>query len=107
MNCIAFAEGSVLKISTAAPRRATDPEIAILQLSEQEYAALHKNPKDFVNNNHVFEQPVREMVMQSPAPNAMRVTAPAAVDSAATGTTWLVLVRHRPDSSAVGAAVAA
>jgi hypothetical protein len=106
MNCIAFAQGSVLKISTAAPRRATDPEIAILQLSEQEYAALHKNPKDFVNNNHVFEQPVREMVMQSPAPNAMRVAAPAAGDSA-TGTTWLVLVRHRPDSSAVGAAVAA
>lgn len=106
MNCIALAQGPVVKISTAAQRRATDPEIAILQLSEQEYQALHENPKDFVNSHHVFEQQVREMIMQSPAPGATSGAVPRG-SASNNGATWLVLVRHRPDSSAVGAAVVA
>ncbi len=107
MNCIAFAQGPVLKISTTTTRRATDPEIAILQLSDEEHAALHNDPKDFVNGHHIFDKDVNSMSVASHASNVRSRAQLKAVAEADTSATWLVLVRHRPDSSAVGACVPA
>lgn len=107
MNCIALAQGPVLKISTTAQRRATDPEIAILQLSEEEHAALHAKPKEFVNGHHVFDKEVNSMTVPPHGPNAPSPAPSQATVAVAAGVTWLVLVRHRPDSTAVGACVAA
>ena len=97
MNCIALAQGPVVKVTTNVQRRATDPEIAVLQLSEEEHKALHAAPKDFVNHNHVFDKDVNTMMLPS------HVMQAATAETATVA--WLVLVRHRPDSSAAGSCV--
>lgn len=107
MNCIAVGPGPVLRVSTTAQRRATDPEIAILQLSHKEHAELHQHPKEFVNGHHVFDKDVNSMEIPPHASGAMTLSPSQPVAAADTSVSWLVIIRHRPDSSAAGACVAA
>jgi hypothetical protein len=56
MHCIAFVQSTP-----------TSPEIAILQLDNNEHSALHKNALQFVNEKQIFRKSVKSVEIASPA----------------------------------------
>jgi hypothetical protein len=83
-----------LKFWKAVPPQGQEPEIAVLRLSSQKYAEMKKGPKDFVNKIRLFDRPLNSLELQ-PEP-----TGPGAKNAVP-----LVIVVHRPNSSAYGSAV--
>jgi len=92
-----LAEGSeVLKVWRQLPPQGTEPEVAVLRLSEEKYRKLLASPKEFVNNPQVFDKPVNSMDVNTEAVGLVGDKA-----------TRLLVVVHRPNSTAMGVAAAA
>ncbi len=62
MNWEKLADGhEVLKVWRQLPPQGTEPEVAILRLSDEKYRKLLASPKEFVNNPQIFDHPVNSM----------------------------------------------
>lgn len=97
MNWEKLAEGSeVLRVWKQLPQQETEPEVAVLRLSEEKYRELLASPKDFVNNAKIFGKPVNSMDVHTEAVGLVG-------DKAAR----LLVVVHRPNSTACGVTAAA
>ncbi len=62
------------------------PEVAIMDLTEERYAAFRHDPKTFVNSYHFFSCPVREVKSRSGTPRVFKSV--------------LVTINHEPDCAA-------
>lgn len=74
-----------------------DSEIAIVQLSNDEHNALHKNAKEFVNTNNVFVPPAVNSVKVEPHAQPQAKVAASA--------TWTATIRHWPGCNCSAACV--
>ena len=73
------------------------PEIAIVQISEEEHGELHKNPLDWVNKHKVFPKAVKSVYMLPHESGPARKAGPGAES------TLIVTFVHFPKCAAVGA----
>ena len=97
MNWEKLAEGhEVLRVWRQLPPQGTEPEVAILRLSEEKYRKLLASPKEFVNNPQVFDKPVNSMDVHTEA-----------VGFVGDKATRLLVVMHRPNSTASAVAAVA
>ena len=81
-----------------------EPEIAVLQLSDEEHTALHTNALGFVNNNQVFGKPVNTVDIE-PHPKKSSTAKPKAGAKAAVSSTWTTTILHWPNCTCRGACV--
>jgi predicted phosphohydrolase len=74
------------------------PEIAVLQVSSEEHAILHKpvEGKKLVNDKHVFKKEIRELKM---APHAATEAIPEKAN-------WMIMLVHMPQCTACGTCLA-
>jgi hypothetical protein len=70
-----------------------EPEFAIVRMRDAEYKKFQENPKDWVNDHHIFKAKVREMKPLG--------TAKSEKDPPPEETYWYVLMSHWPGSVAV------
>ncbi|HKN34987.1 MAG TPA: hypothetical protein VJX16_17230 [Terriglobales bacterium] len=70
-----------------------ETEFAIVRLSDAEYKKFQENPKDWVNDHHIFKAKVREMKALG--------TAKSEKDPPPDETYWYVVIGHWPGSTAV------
>lgn len=85
----------------------TDPEIAILRISNQEHDDLHKDPLGFVNRNRVFGKDISRVDMQPHPSEETGARRPKASAKAEAASTWLVVIPHLPKCTAVASCIAA
>ena len=78
----------------------TDPEIAILRISNQEHDDLHKDPLGFVNRNHVFGRDISRVDMQPHPSEKMGATQLKASAKTEAAPNWLVVIPHLPKCTA-------
>jgi hypothetical protein len=91
---VALSKGvEVIRLWDMAKPPTTEPEIAILRLSNDKYAEYRKAPKEFVNKYKVYSKDVRDL----PAPVELEHKMPG-------GSGWIIAGDHWPDSGAKGAA---
>ncbi len=62
----------------------TDPEVAVVKISNEEHKAFHDNPLKFVNDHKVFGKDVKS-VKPAPCPGDEKASS------------WLLLCGHRLD----------
>lgn len=82
-----------------------EPEIAVLQLSNEEHTALHTDALGFVNSNQVFGKQVNKVDIEPHAPKKSSTAKPQAGAKAAVSTTWTTTILHWPGCTCKGACV--
>ena len=66
----------------------SEPEAALLRMPDSEYQVFAADPKTYLNNNHIFQNPVNMVSASNPV-------------SGIAGNPWSIIVSHTPNSTVI------